>query len=248
MSGTKPDASTVATSFTRAVLDRNMTMNTAPVSRALENLDLSGLAVLDFGCGHGNLLRLLKNTNADVVYALEVMPEHIDADILAWANNFTAKPKLVINPVSMKQDAQAPHGDLTAYDYERMLKSHKKFAIVSNPPYFLYNRILSLSLNEKFAGALMITSKGRLHNHPGWHVLGVMNGQDFDPPAYGTQYLVQTGFDDCTLIDRSEQPYIHGHPQPDPPINDREPLADITDHYPEMWKQLNDLRNRPKPA
>lgn len=41
MSGTKPDASTVATSFTRAVLDRNMTMNTAPVSRALENLDLS---------------------------------------------------------------------------------------------------------------------------------------------------------------------------------------------------------------
>ena len=234
--------------FTRAVLDRNMTVNTTIVSKSLENLDLSGIAVLDFGCGNGNLLRLLKNTNADVVYAFEVMPEHIDEDIRKWAGDMDAKPKLVINPAGMKRNAQAPDGDLTAYDYERILKDHKEFAIVSNPPYFLYNRILSLSLHEKFAGALMITSRGRLHNHPGWDVVSVMDKNDFDPPAYNTQYLVQTGFSGRTKISRGDQPHIHGHPQTYPHINDRLPMADATDHYPEMWEQLNGLRNDLKPV
>lgn len=240
----KPD---IQPSFTRAALDRNMTVNTTYVRKSLENLDLSGLAVLDFGCGNGNLLRLLKNTNADTVYAFEVIPKHIDDDIKNWANNPDAKPKLVINPVGMKSNMQAPDGDLTAYDYKRILEKHEKFAIISNPPYFLYNRILSLTMADKFAGALMITSKGRLHNHPGWHVLGVMSGNDFNPPAYGTQFLVQTGFTGRTAINRMDQPYIHGQPQPYPPINDRVPMRDRSDHYPEMWEQLNDLKNKPQP-
>jgi len=233
--------------FERATLDRNMTVNTAHVRKSLENIDLGGMAVLDFGCGNGNLLRLLKNTNAGTVYAFEVMPEYIDEDIKKWANDPTAKPRLIINPPEIKINAQAPDGDLTAYDYNRLLSTHQKFAIVSNPPYFLYNRILSLTADDKFAGALMITSKGRLRNHAGWHVLGVMSGNDFNPPAYGTQYLVQTGFSGRTAVTRMDQPYIHGHPQPYPPINDRVPTTDTTDHYPDMWEQLNNLKNMPQP-
>lgn len=232
--------------FTRATLDRNMTVNTAHVRKSLGSIDFTGRAVLDFGCGNGNLLRLLKNTKADTIYAFEVMPEHIDEDIRTWANNPKAKPKLVINPTGMKINTQAPDGDLTAYDYSRILEKHEKFAIVSNPPYFLYNRILSLTSDDKFAGALMITSKGRLHNHPLWDVVGVMANTDFDPPAYNQQYIVQTGFTGRTVT-HEDQPHIHGHPQSYPHINDRVPTTDITDHYPDMWDQLNNLTNKPQP-
>ena len=238
---------TTTTAFTRATLDRNMTMNTARARLALSQLDLQDMAVMDFGCGNGNLLRLLRNTNARTVYAFEVMPEHIDEDIRAWARDADATPRLIINPADMKINPEAPDGDLTAYDYNHLLQGHSQFAIVANPPYFLYNRILSLTAHEKFSGALMITSKGRLHNHPGWDVLGVMSGDDFNPPAYGLQYLLQTGFDGRTAIDRSDQPHIHGHPQPYPPINDRRPETDATDHYPEMWEQLNKLKEKPQP-
>ncbi|QQG37140.1 MAG: hypothetical protein HYS17_05100 [Micavibrio aeruginosavorus] len=230
--------------FTRATLDRNMTVNTASFENALAHIDLCGIAVLDFGCGTGNLVRLLRETNADTIYAFEVMPEHLAPDIRAWAADPSARPRLILNPWQFKMNPDAPDGDLTAYDYARLLGKHEKFAIVSNPPYFLYNRILSLTLTDKFAGALMITSRGRLHNHPGWHVLGVMDGHDFNPPAYGLQYLVQTGFEGQTHIDRTEQPCINGQPQIYPPINNREPQADRTDHYPEMWEQLGRLPRR----
>ncbi|MDB5492329.1 MAG: hypothetical protein JWO78_2178 [Micavibrio sp.] len=226
--------------FTRAVLDRNMTVETAPMEHALEHINLSGMAVLDFGCGNGNLLRLLRNTNADTIYAFEVMPEHIDQDILDWANDNEAKPRLLINP-DYKIIADAPDGDLTAYNYRDILEPHAKFAIVSNPPYFLYNRILSLTQDEKFAGALMITSKGRLRNHAGWTICAVMNAEDFDPPAGNSQYLVQTGLGLCD--DDHARPC--GTPQFFPPINNREDLADPTDHYPQMWEQLDGLKKGP---
>ncbi|HTK85723.1 MAG TPA: methyltransferase domain-containing protein, partial [Patescibacteria group bacterium] len=186
------DIPAVKPAFQRATLDRNMTVNLEPVRRALADLDLSGLAVVDFGCGNGNLLRLLKETNAEVVYAFEIIPADIDPDIRAWANDPAAKPKLVINPSDFKIDPAAPDGDLTNYDYFALLAKHNKFGIVSNPPYFLYNRILSLTgsnlapgsesfsaFREKFAGALMITSKGRLRNHPGWEILEIMSPDDF---------------------------------------------------------------------
>lgn len=254
----------IAPAFTRATLDRNMTVNTTSFERALAQLDLSDMAVLDFGCGTGNLVRLLRHTNAKIIYAFEVMPEHLAPDILDWVDDPTATPRLILNPADFKIYADAADGDLTAYDYFRLLGQHEKFAIISNPPYFLYNRILSLTGNnlaaenqdyrqlaEKFAGALMITSKGRLHNHPHWDILAILEGSDFNPPAYGQQYLIQTGFADRTPITRENQPHITGKPQSYPPITNREPLADATDHYPEMWAQLEKLaqqksKNRPK--
>ena len=235
-------ASAVATTFTRAVLDRNMTVNTASFARALSHLDLTGLAVLDFGSGTGNLLRLLRNTKADTIYAFEVLPEHLGPDIQEWLHNPDAKPRLILNPEHCKIDHDAPDGDLTAYDYGRILEQHNGFAIISNPPYFLYNRILSLTQSDKFAGALMITSRGRLHNHPDWDVVSIMDGSDFDPPAYNAQYLLQTGFQSRSTISHETQPHIQGNPQPYPHINDRSPVADMTDHYPDMWEQLNDIK------
>lgn len=234
--------SPVVASFTRAVLDRNMTVNTASFERALLHLDLSGLAVLDFGSGTGNLLRLLRHTNADTLYAFEVMPEHLDPEIQEWLRNPDAKPRLLLNPEHCKIDHDAPDGDLTAYDYDRILEQHDGFAIISNPPYFLYNRILSLTQSDKFAGALMITSRGRLHNHPDWDVVSIMDGHDFDPPAYNAQYLLQTGFQGRTVISRETQPHIQGNPQLYPHINNRSPVADMTDHYPDMWAQLNNIK------
>lgn len=234
--------SPVTTTFTRAVLDRNMTINTASFENALSHLDLSGLAILDFGSGTGNLLRLLRHTTAHTIYAFEVMPEHLAPEIQEWLNDPDAKPRLVLNPSACKIDHDAPDGDLTAYDYDRILKQHVGFAIISNPPYFLYNRVLSLSLTDKFAGALMITSRGRLHNHPDWDIVDIMNADDFDPPAYNAQYLLQTGFQGRSAISRETQPHIQGNPQPYPHINNRSPVADVTDHYPDMWAQLNKIK------
>ncbi|HRQ61120.1 MAG TPA: hypothetical protein PLO23_06375, partial [Alphaproteobacteria bacterium] len=98
------------------------------------------------------------------------------------------------------------------------------------------------TLRDKFAGALMITSKGRLHNHPGWHVLGILSGDDFNPPAFGDQYLLQTGFAGRCKTDRSTQPGLNvGTPQIYPGINNRGAAFDMTDYYPEMWEQLNSL-------
>jgi hypothetical protein len=227
----------IQNNFQRATLDRNMTMETAPMVRALEHADLTDMAVLDFGCGNGNLLRLLRNSGANVVYAFEVMPQFIDPDIRDWANDVTAKPRLIINP-DCKIIADAPDGDLTAYDYQTLLAPHAKFAIVSNPPYFLYNRILSLTAHEKFSGALMITSKGRLQNHTGWDIRRVMPAEAFNPPAGNDQYLVQTGLD--LRNDDNARPC--GTPQPFPPVNDRKADFDPGDHYPEMWKQLEQLK------
>ena len=247
------DIPAVKPAFQRAVLDRNMTVNPTPVRDAIRDLDLTGLAILDFGCGNGNLLRLLKETKADVVYAFEIIPGGIDADIRAWANDPAAKPKLVINPPAFKIDPAAPDGDLTNYDYFALLARHEKFGIIANPPYFLYNRILSLTgtnlapgdekfaaFREKFAGALMITSKGRLHNHPGWEIKTVMKPDDFDPPAGNDQYLIQTGFGKIF----NEAAAIHEAPPPQKyvSINNRDADADETDHYPEMWEQVNALR------
>lgn len=246
------DIPAVKPAFQRAVLDRNMTLNPEPVRRALTGLDLAGLAVLDFGCGTGNLLRLLKETNAEVVYAFEIVPGGIDPDIRAWANDPSVKPKLVINPPEFKIDPAAPDGDLTNYNYFALLAKHDRFGIVSNPPYFLYNRILSLTgtnlapgserfsaFRDKFAGALMITSHGRLRNHPGWEILEVMKPEDFDPPAGNDQYLLRTGFNTAAsgkIINEAEPPQQYVS------INDRRADADETDHYPEMWEQIEALR------
>lgn len=237
---------TISQAFRRATLDRNMTVNTAAMQRALAQLDLDGLVILDFGCGSGNLLRLLRGTRAAAIYAFEVIPDHIDPDILIWAaDTGNNTPRLTINPGDFKINPDCANGDFTAYDYDSILARHSGFAIIGNPPYFLYNRVLSLTERADFIGALMITSYGRLGNHAGWDVLRVMDGHDFDPPAWNDQYLVQTGFAGRTRIRRDNQPTPQGHPQPRPHINDRNPLADPGDHYPEMWEQLNRLAPRP---
>lgn len=246
--------------FQRAVLDRNMTINTAPIRAALQGLDFSGMAILDFGCGTGNILRLLRETNADVVYAFEVMPEHIDDDIKAWAQDSRAKPRLVINPPAFKIDPDGQDGDLTNYDYFRLLESHAQFGIVSNPPYYLYNRILSLtgvnldtgdekfaSFQEKFKGALMVTSQGRLWNHPGWDIKATLPPEDFNPPAANDQYLIQTGL----TAGFNVAAFAKAHPKPAQKyigINNRDSIADETDHYPDMWEQLNSLPSSRGPA
>lgn len=222
-----------------------MTVETGPMERALADIDLVGMAVLDFGCGNGNLLRLMRHSNADTIYAFEVMPQYIDQDIRDWANDKTARPRLVINKPDLKINPDTVDGDMTGYDYTQLLSAHSRFAIISNPPYFLYNRILSLTSHQdyagKFAGALMITSKGRLHNHAGWTIRSVMHGTDFDPPAGNVQYLVQTGLG----LDDVHHARPCGTPQIFPHINDRNEQADPTDHYPEMWRQLEHLKLKP---
>jgi SAM-dependent methyltransferase len=252
---------TTKSAFTRATLDRNMTVNITAVKEAIENLDLTGLAIFDFGCGNGNILRLLKNTNAHTVYAFEVMPEHIDKDIREWIDDAAASPRLILNPPEFKISDHAPDGDLTNYDYFSLLKNHDKFAIISNPPYFLYNRILSLtgtnlapqdkhyeSFAEKFFGGLVVTSKGRLINHPGWHVVASLDGADFDPPASGPQYVLQIGFEGRNKADMTGKPVLQGTPQRYPAINNRKADEDNSDCYPEMWAQLDQLRpQKPSP-
>ncbi|HEY8191598.1 MAG TPA: hypothetical protein VIG74_04170 [Alphaproteobacteria bacterium] len=245
----------VSTPFRRAALDRNIASDMAPFREALAKLNLSGLAVIDFGCGKGFLEHLMKNSNADVIYAFEVLPDEIDEDIKAWAADPAAKPRLVINPPEFRIDDRLPVGDMTNYDYTAMLAQHESFAIVANPPYFLFNRILSLTAawtgsvgisaalnktSEKFRGGLMLTSAARLGNHPGWSVVGTVPGNSFIPPVFADQYLLQTGFKgryngpELSVITTVSQRYID--------INDRDPQADPDDFYPEMWQQLEALK------
>ncbi|HEY8964170.1 MAG TPA: hypothetical protein VIN59_06895 [Alphaproteobacteria bacterium] len=244
----------VSAKFQRAALDRNMTVDTEIFKRSLNACHLEGLALIDFGCGTGNLLRLLRDSDADVIYAFEVVPQDIAPDIIAWSQDENAKPRLIINPPEFKFDAYGIEGDLTNYDYFALLAGHQRFGIIGNPPYFLYNRVLSLTGNNladgnenfthfagKFAGALMITSAGRLRNHPGWIIKGVMNPDDFDPPAGNLQYVVQTGFavasaasDVAIPQNAPAQKYVS--------INNRMAEADESDAYPEMWAQLDSLK------
>lgn len=245
----------VSTPFRRAALDRNIASDMAPFREALAKLDLSGLAVLDFGCGKGFLEHLMKNSNAEIIYAFEVLPEEIDEDIKSWAADPNVKPRLVINPPEFRIDDRLPVGDMTNYDYTAMLAKHDGFAIIANPPYFLFNRILSLTAawtgavgispalhktSEKFRGGLMLTSGGRLGNHPGWSIVDTVPGNSFIPPVYADQYLLQAGFEGryngpaMPVITTVSQHYVD--------INNRDPLADPTDHYPQMWEQLETLR------
>lgn len=244
----------------RAPLDRNMTINASAFRVAVNECDLSGLAILDLGCGEGRLTRLLRNTKADVIYAFEVMPEHIAPDIRAWAADQNAKPRLVINPPALKIKGDIADGDLTNYDYFKLLSTHKRFGIIGNPPYFLYNRVLSLtggnlahgseeyaSLAPKFAGALMITSKSRLHNHPGWQIKGIMGPECFNPPPFNDQYIVGTGL--CAKFNAAAAINLPTPAQKYVRITDRVPYTDMTDNYPEMWDQLNTLpKARPAAA
>src|SRR5262249_43015487 len=143
----------------------------------------------------------------------------------------------------------------TNYDYFRLLEKHDQFAIVSNPPYFLYNRILSLTgtylapedsrfktLEKKFCGALMITGAGRLSNHPGWAIKSVLPDSAFSTPAAVDQYLIQTGFQGRILKNAPPAQSLATAPQRYVSINNRNPVADPTDTYPEMWQQLEALR------
>lgn len=238
----------------RAKFDRNLTDAVDTFATALNNIDLSGLAILDFGCGKGNLLRLLKDSKADVIYAFEVLAEEIDPDIIEWANDPQAKPRLIINPKEFKLPTiQAKDGDLTGYDYLKLLKGHPQFAIISNPPYFLWNRILSLTgenyptgfqtrakfFKDRFCGFLGITSVARMNNHPNWDVLDIIPGTLFSPPAKSDQCLLRTGFTG-RITDRTIHASVAGDKpkQIYPWINDRDPRTDPSDMYPSLMAQL----------
>lgn len=239
------------------VADRLLTTNTKPFAGALKALDLSDLAILELGCGEGHLLRELRHSKAKIIYAFEIDEAHIAEDIKAWASDPDAKPRLIINPSEYKRDETLPDGDFTNYDFLKLLEKEDGFAIVGNPPYFLWNRILSLTgqylatedqemavLKEKFKGALAVTCASRLTNHPGWEVRAVLHSEDFTPrPTIDQdQCIVQTGFTERYFAEKSEIPEenkpsgytsrIIGVPQRYIAIHNRDPKADPTDYYP----------------
>ncbi len=236
----------------RVDLDCHFTMNLEPLRQVFLDTDFSGMALLEFGFGGGAILRLLKDTAAEVIYAFDVCP-CVDEEIQAWANDHFAKPRLIINPPEFKSNSECLDGDISGYDYLALLQKHQRFGIVSNPPYFLYNRILSLTgsnlakgaerfsvLKEKFQGAIMITSQERLMNHPGWQIKTMMLPSDFSPRASCRQYLVQIGF--VPAFDLSTNSFTPVQKYVD--INNRDPNADPTDSYPHMWSQLYYMRNK----
>lgn len=235
--------------------DRHLTTNSAAFTEALKAIDLSGLTVLELGCGEGHLLRAIdalpEERKPDTIYAFEISHEDIADDIKAWAADENRKPRLIINPPEFKINPEIPDGDFTNYDFIRMLGDKEQgFAIVSNPPYFLWNRILSLTgeyifgdneyavLKDKFKGALGITSERRLPNHPGWIVRAQLDKHDFTPVASTTNhYVIQNGFEGRYDPSRSHMPEkyrpkapldyqegegIIGVPEPRYPLTERE--------------------------
>jgi hypothetical protein len=246
------------TATERAKADRNLTANTKPFAEVLKSLDLEGMAILELGCGRGDLLRRLRHSDAKTVYAFELNSGEMYPDILAWARDEKAVPRLILNPKEAKIDPSLPDGDFTNYDFTRLLEHENQFSIIGNPPYFLWNRVLSLTgeylapedrglsqLREKFAGALAFTSASRICNHPGWIVRAVSQPEDFTPPPLTDvdHCLVQTGFEGRCNQEKShisEDNVPTGHytqrlytaPQRYVHINNRSPEADRTDHYP----------------
>lgn len=199
-----------------------------------------------------------------MIYAFEITPEAIADEIKAWADDPHASPRLIINPSEVKINPTLPDGDLTNYDFLALLEEENRFAIVSNPPYFLWNRILSLTgeylaesdklfghLRDKFKGALGIACASRLVNHPGWQVRAVLHSADFTPrPTIDQdQCIIQIGFAGRYFPERSAIPpentaadypgLLIGVPQRYVAINNRDPNADPTDYYPGWGTEMH---------
>ena len=152
-----------------------------------------------------------------------------------------------------------PDGDFTNYDIGKIIEDQGKYCIIGNPPYFLWNRIMSITSDypskysddcppvntENYVGLLAITSEARLPNHPGAIIRAVMPGEDFQPAVDSPQYIIQQGFEGRYHPEKSkiEGKYapagftekVVGVPQAYVGINNRDPKADKTDYYPGMW-------------
>lgn len=195
---------------------RYLTKCLEPIECNLNALNLSGLTVVEFGLGRGAITRLLRHTKAERIIAFEPFIGEIDPDILEWSNS-QQPPELMINPKEFLLTPENPEGDLRSYDYSAML-GNTPFCIISNPPYAMYSRIMSLTgeylkpeskddftkIGSNYKGSLLITSGNRLYSHPGYQVLAAYQEDMFDPPIGGEQkhYLIMDGFEG--RIDHSE--------------------------------------------
>lgn len=159
----------------RATNDRYLTVNQVPFARVVETLDLTGLTVLDMGCGTGLLTESILARNP--------------AKVIAWDLDTSGMPeRLKTHPkVELRQK------DFTTEDYSFLLKT--PYAIVSNPPYVQFPFIRGLIEAIPPAGVLVITSDLGVRNYPKYEVMARLWGEDFCPVPRGDHYVLLGGFE-----------------------------------------------------
>ena len=148
----------VTKSPVRAKGDRNLTqgISAKKFEEALVHYNFSGMTILDFGCGDGDLTQLFsklpenKRPKKIIAFELEenlIKSEKIITELKRKLSDVGIE--LTINPTNFIQSSLSPDiptnhdkGDLRVYDYEKILSSEEvdQYAIVGNPPYFLWDR------------------------------------------------------------------------------------------------------------
>ncbi len=176
----------------RVLNDRNLTIDIPGLlSQYIHQLDLSGKIIFDFGIGDGGLLTLLINMPKErapavmVGFELAEYLNNVPCELLEKASKDEAifeqsnkidqnaklcllNPKKYFLPISETKDKV---GNFQYYDFDEIFKDSKnkqlssEFLICGNPPFFLWNRILSLTFLTNYSGILAITGIKRLMNH-----------------------------------------------------------------------------------
>ena len=204
----------------RADGDRYLTNDTLDVFKQfLDENSFKGEIIFDFGMGVGNLVKMLidlpENRQPSLIVAFEIkknlpdiLPSLIDRtnnDFIQYhsTDNLNNGPaKLLINPpqfMYLQTHHMNHEGDFRYYDYNLLISDAKrkglsgKFIILGNPPYFLWNRIMSLTDMTSFAGLVAITSSVRMMNHNGAEVLAIHPENSFNPPAQTPSVLIAQG-------------------------------------------------------
>lgn len=137
--------------------------------RALVNaLPLTGRTVIDIGMGHGEVTRLLLDTDVSHVIGFEIdatLPDIEDPRL-----------NIVIGDIR-EHESTFPQGA----------------AVVSNPPYFLLPYLWDLFERKGVEDIVLMVpaSKGV---PAGFDLVFTLEGNAFDPPAEGSHLVVRKGF------------------------------------------------------
>lgn len=161
-------------------VEEHMLANTIAYSALLNQTDLSGMTVVEFGAGNGVLTELILSRNPERVIAYEL-------------NQYLAKQ--LSERCRHDPRLQIEIGDFTLANFDYLNKT--KCSIISNPPYstipFLHESIIS---RFNIQDVIMMTSpKKQALYFKEYEAKLVLQGDDFSPPATGEHIVVQKGFE-----------------------------------------------------
>lgn len=174
-----PYSDEMRTGSTHAKNDRHLTRHFNPLAQTLEQIDLSGMNILEVGFGTGYVSHLVLKQDIKSLRAYDIQaPE--DTEIMRGVMN-DPRANLILHDYKLDDFSFMAEGD---------------WAVISNPPYQVITDMqqrLIEPYNPK--GVVLINSQWRTRNFPGYTVEQVQTGADFTPSAIGLHFVIANGFE-----------------------------------------------------